>query len=133
MPNRRDLLATVAALVLVATAQAQDPVQGVSAEITERVLEAKSRLGLTPRQEDKLQPLVEERNQKLKAIRDKYAGDTSRAARRSMFREAKPVQADYDTKVRAILTGPQEKEWEAMRKEAAQRMVERYRSGQSPE
>src|SRR5262245_21473023 len=110
MPNRRDLLAAVAALVVVATTQAQDAAQGVSPEITQRILEAKSRLGLTPSQEGKLQPLVEERNQKLKAIRDKYAGDTSRGAQRSMLQEAKPVQADYDTKVRAILTDPQEKE-----------------------
>jgi hypothetical protein len=50
-----------------------------------------------------------------------------------MLSEAKPVQADYETKVRALLTDEQEKEWDAMRSEARQRMREHYRSGGAPE
>jgi len=51
----------------------------------------------------------------------------------AMFRDAKPIQQEYEKQVRAILTDEQEAEWEAMRKEAAQRMRERYRAGQAPE
>ena len=54
--------------------------------------EAKSRLKLTPEQKPQLKPIVEDRNQKLKAIRDKYAGDSSRRAKRAMFKEAQPIR-----------------------------------------
>ena len=67
------------------------------------IAEAKARLKLTPEQEAKLRPLVEERTAKLKAIRDKHAGDDSRRARRAMYREARPVLDDYQEKVREIL------------------------------
>ncbi len=118
MPNRRDLLALLAAGVLVAAARPAFTVEAMSSEVAQRIAEAKTRLQLTPEQEAQLRPLIEERNQKLKAIRDRHAGDTSRSAKRAMFKEAKPVQTDYETKVRGILTDEQEKEWEAMRKEA---------------
>ncbi len=133
MPNRRDLLALLAAGVLVAAARPAIAADALSPEAAQRLAEAKARLNLTPEQEAQLRPLVEERNQKLKAIRDRHAGDTSRSAKRAMFQEAKPVQADYEAKVRAILTDEQEKEWEAMRKEAMQRMREQHRAGKAPE
>ena len=97
------------------------------------IAEAKARLKLTPEQEAKLRPLVEERTAKLKAIRDKHAGDDSRRARRAMYREARPVLDDYQEKVREILTPEQEAEWKKMRAEARERLKERYRAGQEPD
>jgi hypothetical protein len=103
------------------------------AEVRAAIEEAKSRLKLTPEQEAALKPLVLERAEKMKAIRDRHAGDTSRGARREMYREAKPVAEDYQAKVRAILTDEQEAEWEKMRAEAHERLKKRYRASQDPE
>ncbi len=103
------------------------------AAVQAAIAEAKARLKLTPAQEAQLKPLVEERTEKLKAIRDKHAGDKSRRAKRDMYREARPVLDDYQDKVRAILTDEQEAEWEKMRAEARERLKERYRAGQGPD
>ena len=95
--------------------------------------EAKARLKLTPDQEVQLKPVIEERTAKLKAIREKHAGDSSRSAKRAMFKEARPVMDEYQQKVRAILTDEQEAEWEKMRDEARKRLKEQYRSGSAPD
>ena len=95
--------------------------------------EAKARLKLTPEQEAQLKPVIEDRTIKLKAIKEKHAGDTSRSAKRAMFKEARPVMDDYQQKVRAILTGEQEAEWEKMRDEARTHLKEQYRSGIAPD
>jgi class 3 adenylate cyclase len=104
-----------------------------SAQVEARMQEAKARLNLTPDQEAQLKPVMQERAQKMKGIRDKYAGDSSRKAKRAMFKEARPVQEDYERKVRAILTDSQEAEWKKMREEARQQMKERHRSGAAPD
>ena len=103
------------------------------AAVQAAIAEAKARLKLTPEQEAQIRPLVAERTEKLKAIRDNHAGDTSRRAKREMYREARPVLDDYQDKVRAILTDEQEAEWEKMRSEATERLKERYRAGQGPD
>lgn len=97
------------------------------------VTEAKARLKLTPEQEAQFRPIFTERTTKLKAIHAKHAGDTSRSAKRAMYKEARPVMEEYQQKVRAILTDEQEAEWEKMRDEAKARLKERYRSGKAPE
>jgi hypothetical protein len=97
------------------------------------IAEAKERLKLTPEQEAQLKPLIEERAAKLKAIRDKHAGDDSRRARRDMYREARPVADEYQEKVRAILNDEQEAEWEKMRAEAREQLKERHRAGSGPD
>lgn len=103
------------------------------ATVQAAIEEAKARLKLTPEQEAQLKPLIEERTARLKAIRDKHAGDDSRRARREMYREARPVAEDYQAKVRAILDDEQEAEWDRMRAEARERLKERYREGQGPD
>lgn len=94
--------------------------------VAQRIEQAKARLNLTPEQEAQLRPAMEERARRMKEIRDKHAGDTSHKARREMLREARPVQEEYEAKVKAILTEPQFEEWEQMRKEARQQMREQY-------
>ena len=94
---------------------------------------ARARLQLTPEQEAQLKPLLQERNAGLKAIRDKYAGDDSRRARRAMFREAEPIVENYQARVRTILNDAQYAEWEKMRAEARERLKEQYKKGGSPD
>jgi glycine/D-amino acid oxidase-like deaminating enzyme len=107
-------------------AQAQERLQAA-------LQEAKSRLNLSPEQVSQLEPAFRERNAAIMAIRDKHGGDTSRRARMSMFREARPVQEDYEDKVRSVLNDSQIAEWEKMRKEAKARIKEQMRSGGHPE
>ena len=111
-------LAILAASMALAQAPAVDPsaIQGV-------VEEAKAQL----------KPLVQDRNQKLKAIRDKYAGQSSRRAKRAMFKEAQPVVENYQARVRTILNDEQEAEWEKMRAEAKERFKEQYKSSNGPQ
>lgn len=122
------MLAFLASGAVVAQAPQVDPdaIQAV-------VAEAKARLTLTPEQEAQLKPIVQDRNQKLKAIRDKYAGDSSRRAKRAMFKEAQPVVDNYQARVRTILDDTQEVEWEKMRAEAKERLKEQYKSGNGPD
>ena len=117
-----------AAFMSVAQAPQPDP-----AAIQAVIEEAKARLKLTPEQETQLKPMVLDRNQKLKAIRDKYAGDNSRRAKRAMFKEAQPVVDNYQARVRTILDDPQEAEWEKMRAEAKERFKQQYKSGNGPD
>lgn len=102
-----------------------------AAKIEARIQEAKVRLELTPEQEAQLKLIVQERSEKIVAIREQYGGDTSRKARRAMLDQVRPVQEDYEAKVRAILTAAQEAEWNRMRKEGRQRLREAYRAGTS--
>jgi len=121
-------LAILAASMALAQAPAVDPtaIQAV-------VEEARVRLKLTTEQEAQLKPLVQDRNQKLKSIRDKYAGQSSRRARRAMFKEAQPVVENYQARVRTILNDEQEAEWEKMRAEAKERFKEQYKSSNGPQ
>jgi hypothetical protein len=102
--------------------------QSDQAEVQAKMQEAVARLKLTPEQEAQLKPVMAERAKQFKAIREKHAGDTSKNAKRAMMKEMRPVQKDYEKKVRAILTDEQEKEWDKMRNEARQRMKEKYGS-----
>jgi len=134
---RQAMLSLVSSLILLA-----HPGQALAAEVDTAQMqvrlqtalqEAKSRLNLTPEQVALLEPAFRERNAAIMAIRDKHAGDTSRSARMSMFREARPVEQAYEKKVRGILNESQVEEWEKMRKEAKARIKEQARSGGHPE
>ena len=126
--------ATVAMVLAAASAGviAQQPAID-PAVVQAAIQEAKARLELTPEQEAQLKPLMQERNQALKAIRDKYAGDDSRRTRRAMFREAEPVVENYQARVRTILNDTQYAEWEKMRAEARERLKEQYKKGGAPD
>jgi hypothetical protein len=128
--------ATVAVLVLIAASGGAAAAQQAAldpAALQAALEDARSRLRLTSEQEAQLKPLLQERNQALKAIRDKYAGDDSRRARRAMFREAQPVVENYQARVRTILDDTQYAEWEKMRAEARERLKEQYKKGGAPD
>lgn len=121
-----------AALLGAVSALAQAP-QGDTAAVQAMVEEAKARLNLTPEQETQIKPLMQRRNEALKAIRDKYAGENSRRARRAMFQEAQPVVENYHARLRTILNDAQYAEWEKMRDEARDRLKRQYKKGGAPE
>jgi len=126
--------ATAAAITVLAAAGALAQQPAVDPAAIQAVLEeARARLQLTPEQEVQLKPLIQERNEALKAIRDKHAGDDSRRARRAMFREAQPVVENYQARVRTILNDAQYDEWERMRAEARERLKEQYKKGRAPD
>lgn len=112
----------------VAQRQAADP-----AALQAAFEEARARLKLTPEQEMQIKTLMQRRNEALKAIRDKYAGEDSRRARRAMFKEAQPVVENYLARVRTILDDAQYAEWEKIRDEARERLKQQYKQGRAPE
>jgi hypothetical protein len=131
---RRTSAVLLAALAFLGAAgSTAQTLQGDPAAFQAAIDEAKARLKLTPEQEAQLKPLMQDRNAELKAIRDKYAGDDSRRARRAMFNEARPVVENYQARVRTILNDSQYVEWEKMRAEARERLKQQYKKGRAPD
>jgi Spy/CpxP family protein refolding chaperone len=124
--NQRLWIAIVGALWL-GTAAAQTPrIEAPSAEEVQQRLEAaKSRLNLTPEQEQRLRPVVEEEAKQLREIQQKYGGTTSRQDKRTALQEARAVQQDFRAKLEGILTPEQIGEWNEMRSEARERFRQR--------
>jgi protein CpxP len=79
--------------------------------------ELRERLALTPEQEAKIAPLVQERNEKLKALRGSGGGEASRRERIAMLKEARGIQQEFVEQVEPMLTAEQKKEWAAIREE----------------
>jgi hypothetical protein len=100
--------------------------QAVTAErLKEHAAAVRERLDLTDEQVAEIRPLMEERNRRFAEIRERYAADDSRQARRDMAKEARAVQQDYETAVEPILTGEQVAEWREMQNEMRAAMKER--------
>jgi hypothetical protein len=93
-----------------------------------KIQELRDRLALTPEQEQKLAPLLEERNTKLRNLFSRSGADASRREKRAMLSEARSIQDDFNRQIEPILTPDQRREWEAFRKEARAEARERYRS-----
>lgn len=83
----------------------------------QRLQEIKDRLKLTPEQEEQVKPIVMDEFQQLKAVRDKYAGDTNRRSRLKMAREMRDVQSDTENKLAKVLNKDQMAELKEMREQ----------------
>ena len=79
--------------------------------------EIKQRLSLTDEQIDQLRPIMMNQMEQLKALRDNYAGETSRRSRMKMAREAKGIQKETDKQLKTILSKEQMDEWKKIREE----------------
>lgn len=90
--------------------------------------ELKARLQLTPDQQAKIAPLAEERRAKLEGMRDKLNSASSRRDKRAVLQEAKAAQDDFAAKVEPLLTPEQQTEWQKIREETREKMLERWRS-----
>lgn len=123
-------LALVGALVLIGAVHAQPEGGARSAEVQQRVAQAKQRLQLTPEQESKLHALLQEEAGKLRTIRDRYAGDTSLQARGARSREMRAVQEDFHARLSGVLSPAQLDEWDKMAAERRAQARERHRQQQ---
>jgi hypothetical protein len=94
-------------------------------EIQHRLEAAKARLNLTPEQEQRLRPIVEEEAKELRAIQQQYGGTTSRQDKRMALQEARAVQKESRAKLEGILTREQMSEWDEIRSEARARFRQR--------
>lgn len=86
-------------------------------QVPERLEELKTRLNLSPEQIEKIQPILVEEAAKLKEIRDKHAGETSRRSKLGMARELRDVQEDMLKRIEPLLTKEQRTEWKKIREE----------------
>ena len=87
----------------------------------------KERLKLTPEQEAKIRPILEEEAAKLKAVRDEHQEDGRPRDRRDALKELRAIQRDTQERVDPLLTPEQRAEWEKMREERREQLRERYR------
>ena len=120
--------AVMACGLILSAAVAAEATDEQKQEMSQRVENLKARLKLTPEQEEKLGPLVKEEAQKLKAIREKHKGDTSRAGKKQMMQEAKPVRDHFNQEVEKILTPEQMAEWKKIKEEKKEELKERRKA-----
>jgi hypothetical protein len=107
-----------------------------AAEVTEgqreafqlKMEELRARLALTPDQEAKIAPLVQQRNEKLKALRASADPDASRRERFGMMKEARTIQQDFVEQVEPMLSKEQKKEWETIREEMKEAAKQRRKN-----
>ncbi|HEX5786858.1 MAG TPA: hypothetical protein VFY03_01665 [Woeseiaceae bacterium] len=127
------MLVAAAVLALAGGAQRAHAQQGTGEKLAEYTAAARERLGLTDEQVEQIRPLMEERNRRFAEIRERHAGDDSRAAKRAMMKEARAAQTDYEAAVEPLLTEEQVTEWRAMQKEMRAEFKERRRAAQTAE
>ena len=126
-PARRRAALVLACLLAVPASVPAQKASGPqpSPELQQRLAQAKERLQLTSEQEARLRTLLQEEAQKLRAVRDKYAGDTSLRARGARSREARVVQEDFRTRLQGLLSAVQLDDWDQMGAEARAQARER--------
>lgn len=127
--NYRQPVAAAFALYLMCTApQIAAAADVVSPAPQISIEELRTRLNLTPQQQEQIAPLVEERKAKMEPIRAKVDSAASRREKLAVLQEAKAVQDDFNSKVQPILTQEQQAEWQKIREELRERMKERRRN-----
>ena len=127
--NYRQPLAAALALYLVCTAaQLATAADSSSPAPQISIDELRTRLNLTPRQQEQIAPLVEERKAKMEPIRAKAASANSRREKLALLQDAKAVQDDFNSEVQPILTQEQQAEWTKIREELREQMKERRRN-----
>ena len=104
----------VMCFALPAVAQMPDE---MNQDMATRMANLKTRLQLTDPQVEQLKPVVQEEVQKMKAITQKYEGDTSHASRHEMAKEIEPVRKNFNERIEKILDKDQMKEWNKIKKE----------------
>lgn len=133
--NLRSLTrALIVSIVLAATlpsAALAEPTDAQRQAMAMKIDELRDRLALTPEQESKLAPLLQERNAKLQDLWARRDPDASRREKRALMNDAKAIQEDFTRKITPILTKEQLQQWDAFRKEARAEAMDRYRSRQN--
>jgi periplasmic protein CpxP/Spy len=127
----RSLLFALVVLIGMTIAPAAELTDGQQQALETKIQALRERLALTPEQEQKIAPLLEARNQKLRDLRAKYGDELSRSDKRALLREGKAIQESFDAQLRPILTTEQMTEWQQFRDEARAAARERYRNRQN--
>jgi hypothetical protein len=83
----------------------------------ERLAELQGRLQLTPDQTESLRPILEQEIGEIRAVKAKYASDTSRQGKRRAVRAVRDIQDKYAPQIAAILNEEQMAEWEKYKEE----------------
>jgi periplasmic protein CpxP/Spy len=128
LTNLLRMFIVAAALLGTSSLPAAEPSESQREAIELKIQELRERLALTPDQEQKLAPLIEERNTKLRNLFSRLGADASRREKRAMLSEARSIQEDFNREIEPILSADQMREWEAFRKEARAEARERYRN-----
>jgi cell shape-determining protein MreC len=118
MTTKTIIAALLSTLALAAPAIAHDE---VAETVEERLGTAKSRLNLTPQQEEQLRPLLKDESDRMRAIQNKYGIAPTPENRRAKLEAMSDVRRDFRTKVSNVLTPEQLMEWDRIRMEAMTR------------
>jgi Skp family chaperone for outer membrane proteins len=105
-------------------AAAEDPVGAVALE------ELVTRLELTAEQQARIAPLLQQRNDRLRALATDLDADSPRRQKLKTLREARSIQQEFVSKVSPLLTSGQQAEWEALREEMREKLKERRQASQ---
>ena len=94
MRHHRSIWTALVGVAWVGLALAQAPRANAPSaeEVQQRLADAKARLDLTPDQEQRLRPLLEEEGAKLRGIQAKSSDQTSREDRRAALHELRAVR-----------------------------------------
>jgi hypothetical protein len=131
-PLMRTLLIALALGTTVPVASlAAEPTDAQRQAMEVKIHELRDRLALSPEQEQKLAPILEERNAQLKALWSQRHPDSSRREKRALLDEAKAIQEAFTNQIEPILSKEQMRQWEAFRKEVRSEVTERYRNRQN--
>lgn len=122
------IVAFILAAATASTAFAVEPTEAQREALDLKLQELHERLALTPDQEQKVAPILEERNAKLRDLWARHDPDSSRREKRALLSEAKAIQEDFTRQIQPILTKEQMREWEAFRNEMRAQAKERYRN-----
>jgi len=119
---RRMSLAALAAgfvfsLAMVSMARPPDSVPSIDV--------VRSRLSLTPEQEEKLVPVFQERLDQLQELRSRLEQAPSRQEKRNLLREGKQQADRFNSKVESVLDVRQKQEWHELRNETREKVKER--------
>jgi transcriptional regulator with XRE-family HTH domain len=90
--------------------------------------ELAKRLNLTPEQQARIEPALQERNSRLRTVAGRLSPNASRRERLRAAREMRDIQQEFVAKVTPVLTSEQKSEWERMRSEMRDKARERARS-----
>jgi Spy/CpxP family protein refolding chaperone len=93
----------------------------------ERLALLKERLKLTPEQEAKIRPILEEEAAKLKDLRAQRDAAGATQDRRERIKQVRAIQQETQDRVNPILTPEQQAEWTKLRDEMRERVRDRYR------
>jgi hypothetical protein len=118
-------LALLTLCLLLATATAVPAAAAEEAPGALALEQLVTRLELTADQQTQIAPLLQQRNDRLRALTTDLDADSPRSQKRKALREARSVQQEFVSKVSPLLTSGQQAEWEKLREEMRDKLKER--------